>query len=152
MIREDIDFSKAVADAVDRAKGDDAISRGRVAVGVGFERIAPVDTVGDGGGEEEGGVSGQLDEVVGRGKKEEVMGVGGLKFHDLSLERALVLLERIAGSGNLLEVGIRGVRLLFGGELVDDVFKLCDIEVSVLGSSGWFNRSFHNVFLGISTL
>lgn len=86
-------------------------------VGVGFERTSPVNAIGDGHGEEEGGVAGEFDETLGRSKEEKMAIVGLLELHDFGFDDVLTLLEGDAGGRNLLSgsAGRLGFLLLLEG-------------------------------------
>lgn len=69
LIRKNVDFGEAGRDGIERAKGNYAIFGGGVAIGIDFERITPVDAVGNGNGEEKCGMTGDFDEIISRSKE-----------------------------------------------------------------------------------
>lgn len=97
-VGEDVDFCQFIGDSINGTERDDSVFGGRVAVGVNFERISPVNTISDGDGEKDSGVAGEFYERISRGKEKQMTIIGLFEFHDTRFEFVLMLLKRIASS------------------------------------------------------
>lgn len=57
-----------------------------------------MDAISDSDGKKDSGMSSQLDESISRSEEKQVAVVGLLKFHDLSFEFVLMLLQGVTSS------------------------------------------------------
>lgn len=73
-------------------------------VGVDFDGIAPVDAVGDGHRKEEDRMTGEFGKTGSRVKKEQVMIIELLEFHDAGFDDALAVAQGLASGA---KIGLR---------------------------------------------
>ncbi len=123
-VGQDADFGEAGGDVGERMERNYPIFGDGVMVGVELERIAPVNAVGNGHGEEKSGVADDFDETVSRIEEKQVAVVGVLKSHDLGFEIMLALLQGDAGGREILRLGGSGGEFLLFDKLVDGGFEL----------------------------
>lgn len=97
----DVDSGEEFVQTFEGAEGDSAVFGDGVMVGIDFDRVAPVDAVGDGHGEEKYGVAGEFGETGSGVEEEQVMIVELLKLHDFGFNHALAVAQSLTSGAKV---------------------------------------------------